>query len=60
MLAEYDVGLVKLTVACKEIVDGVVCRISNDSRLGLIKPPMGLPNGAIEQKTNQISVFGFA
>ena len=60
MLAEYGVGLVKLTVACKEIVDGVVCKISKDSSLGLIKPPMELPNGAIEHKKNQISFFGFA
>jgi hypothetical protein len=52
MLAEYGVGLVKLTVACKEIVDGVVCNISNDSSLGLIKPPIELPNGAIEHKKN--------
>lgn len=56
MLAEYGVGLVKLTVACKKIVDCVVCNISNDSTLGLIKPPMGLPNGAIEHKKNQLLV----
>lgn len=55
MLAEYGVGLVKLTVACSEIVDGVVCKISNDSSFGLIKPPMELPNEAIEHKRTKLA-----
>ena len=52
MLAEYGVGLVKLTVASSDSVEGVVSNISNDSSLGLRSPPIELPNGAIEHKKN--------
>lgn len=42
----------KLTVACNEMVDGVVCSISSDSSFGLITPPMEFPNGAVRKDSN--------